>query len=71
MSKFSREVANVDSVGYVGNVGNAANFGDFFLEIFSYSLKFSLFLVDDFSPIMVTFSMSKMSPILVTILVNH
>ena len=45
-----------------------ANFGDFFIEIFSDSLKFSLFLVNNFSPILVRFSLSKMSPILVTFL---
>ena len=41
-----------------------ANFGDFFIENFSDSLKFSLFLVNDFSPILVTFPVSKLSPIL-------
>ena len=45
-----------------------ANFGDFFIENFSDSLKFSLFFVNNFSPILVRFSLSKMSPILVTFL---
>ena len=45
-----------------------ANVGDFFIEIFSVSLKFSLFLVNNFSQIFVRFSLSKMSPILVTFL---
>ena len=45
-----------------------ANFGDFFIEIFSDSLKFSLFLVNDFSLILVNFLLGKLSPILVTFL---
>ena len=45
-----------------------ANFGDFFIEIFSDSLKFSLFLVNDFSLILMIFLLGKLSPILVTFL---
>ena len=43
-----------------------ANFGDFFIEIFSDSLKCSLFLVNDFSLILMIFLLGKPSPILVT-----
>ena len=44
------------------------NFGDFFIEIFVESLKCSPFLVNEFSQILVTFAMSKMSPISVIFL---
>ena len=51
------------------------NFGDIFVEFFVESLKFSLFLVIDFSPILPLFSVNICSPILVIFflifLVNH